>query len=136
MIEIINQTSYDIPTLQIRQLFASLFDAFGIHSKINLEIIFQGKKQIQQLNRQYRQINEPTDVLSFPQTLPTDLTLDPKFLLGSIVICPDIVKVQEKKFCYQPYLIHGFLHLMGYDHSNSLQKKEWRALEKKIINLI
>ena len=100
---------------------------------ISLALI--NKKEIKELNRVYRNKNKVTDVLSF--------NLNSKEILGEIVICLEQAKrqAQEKKISLEKELklltIHGFLHLLGYDHEKS--KKEAKRQEKKeeeILNLL
>lgn len=76
--------------------------------------------EIQQLNNTYRKKNKPTNVLSFPANLPAGI---PHALLGDIVICPSVL-VKEATTQGKPLvahwahlLIHGTLHLLGYDHT-------------------
>lgn len=85
-----------------------------------------------ELNHQYRHKNKATNVLSFPADLPEELNLP---LLGDIVICAPIV---EKEACEQEktlpahwahMLIHGMLHLLGYDHLDDDEADTMEALE-------
>ena len=93
------------------------------------------KREIKELNKLYRKKNKVTDVLSF--------NLNTKEILGEIVICLEQARkqAQEKKKSLKTELklltVHGFLHLLGYDHEKS--KKEAREQEKKeleILNLL
>jgi probable rRNA maturation factor len=84
-----------------------------------LTVVFMGRAEARVLNRQYRDRDYATDVLSFPGQSP---------LLGELVFCLPVLKDQAKsnkhslrlEFIYM--LIHGILHLLGYDHESS--KKE------------
>jgi len=96
-----------------------------------MEIIFTGPATMRKINLQYRHQNQPTDVLSFP------IAHDPAInqtssLLGSIFLCPSVIKQQEGKYRYDPYLIHGFMHLMGYDHIKASDYKKWQSVEQQI----
>ncbi|SEK36627.1 probable rRNA maturation factor [Colwellia chukchiensis] len=90
----------------------------------------------QQLNYQYRGKDNATNVLSFPFELPDGIELD---LLGDLVICTAIVK-QEAKAQNKPLnahwahmVIHGCLHLLGYDHIQDDEAEQMEALERKIM---
>lgn len=90
----------------------------------------------QALNLQYRALDKPTNVLSFPFEAPPGLTFD---LLGDLVICADVVK-QEAMQQNKPLLhhwahmtIHGTLHLLGYDHINDDDAKDMEELEIEIL---
>lgn len=96
----------------------------GLTGDMEIEIIFVDKEEIKNLNGKYRQKVKETDVLSFPQ----QKTPAPKNVLGSIVICLDVV--QEKEENLVDVIKHGLLHLAGYDHETN--EKEWVAASKKI----
>ncbi len=96
----------------------------------DISLVFVGEKKIQEINKKYRAKNKPTDVLSFEG-------------LNEIYICPQVVKKQAEEL-YIPYenelarvLIHGILHLKGYDHEKSEKEAgKIRKLEDKILNLV
>ncbi len=94
---------------------------FSCHLKI------VDSQEIQQLNKDFRGKDKPTDVLSFPifedlRNNPKDLESFMRLELGDIFICWDILLQQAKEFELQPWeellhlYIHGFLHLAGFDH--------------------
>lgn len=90
----------------------------------------------QQLNLQYRDKDKPTNVLSFPFDVPEGIELD---LLGDLVICSAIVeeeaRLQNKAlFDHWAHLvIHGCLHLLGYDHITEVEAQEMESLEIKLL---
>lgn len=90
----------------------------------------------QQLNHQYRQKDKPTNVLSFPFEVPEGIELD---LLGDLVICAEIVETEatEQNKALEAHwahmVIHGCLHLLGYDHISDDEADEMEALEIKIL---
>lgn len=94
-----------------------------------------------QLNSQYRQKDKPTNVLSFPSEIPEEvLPLLDAYPLGDLVICIPVVIQEAKeqtKDVYQHFshlLIHGVLHLLGYDHETSeADAEEMEALEIEIL---
>ena len=91
------------------------------------------------LNKEYRHINKATNVLSFPAELPVEL--DIKFL-GDIVICAPVVdreaQEQSKKLSehWAHLLVHGVLHLQGYDHQGEFEADEMESLEIKILQTL
>lgn len=110
----------------------------GLDLDYELSISFVGRDKIHQLNRDYRGVDRPTDVLSFP--------LDDEFvpegqnpMLGDIVICMDVAREQAKEYGHSlrrelMYLTcHSTLHLLGYDHIEEDDKKEMRAREKEVM---
>ncbi|EAQ97370.1 rRNA maturation RNase YbeY [Congregibacter litoralis] len=92
--------------------------------------------EMQQLNAQYRARNTPTNVLSFPADLPADVTLN---LLGDIVICAPVVKKeatnQGKPLAahWDHMLVHGVLHLLGFDHESDAEATHMESLETQAL---
>ena len=104
--------------------------------RTELSVALVGDREIEKLNRKYRHKSKPTDVLSFPAG---DTLAGRHRLLGDVVISVDRAEEQAKSGGWtlneeiDRLLIHGILHLLGYDHEGS--KKEarvMRALERKI----
>ena len=90
----------------------------------------------QALNRQFRGKDAPTNVLSFPADLPEDIDAD---YLGDIVVCAEVVRReardQNKSLPghWAHMLVHGVLHLQGYDHQEDAEAAEMEALETEIL---
>ncbi|GLX79950.1 endoribonuclease YbeY [Thalassotalea insulae] len=108
--------------------------AYNQSFEITIRVV--GPEESQSLNQQYRGKDKPTNVLSFPFEVPEGLELD---LLGDLVICADIVE-QEAQQQNKPLLnhwahmvIHGCLHLLGYDHISDEDADEMEALEIKLL---
>ncbi len=91
----------------------------GEKSKLSLSIALVGRGRIKELNRKYRRKNRPTDILSFQYGKD-----------GEMVICLSEVRRNAKSFGsifkkeLKRVLIHGILHLLGYDHEGSSKKAE------------
>jgi probable rRNA maturation factor len=101
-----------------------------------LTIRISESQESQQLNHQYRGKNKPTNVLSFPFEVPPGIELP---LIGDLIICPEVVLQealeQEKSFHdhFAHMVIHGCLHLMGYDHITSEEADEMETFEKTLL---
>ena len=90
-----------------------------------IEVFLVSNEKIQQVNKQFRNIDEPTDVLSFPlESFPNSQ----EQTMGTIFIAPDFAK--KIKVDCTTLFIHGFLHLLGYDHEANIE--EWKKIEKTI----
>ena len=95
------------------------------------------RTEIQMLNDQYRDKPKPTNVLSFPADLPEDLDLP---LLGDLVICADVVNCEAKEQGkptadhWAHMVIHGCLHLLGYDHIKESEAEEMESLEIQLLS--
>ena len=94
----------------------------------NINIVFVVEKEMKRLNKYFRGENKVTDVLSFPSySEEFPFTQD---LLGELLICPQYVSQKSKKRKVSVreetsyLLLHGFLHLLGYDHENSLREAQ------------
>ena len=111
-----------------------------IKKKISLTILLSNNRNIKKLNKKFRNKNKPTDVLSFPSEKKLNLKKFP--YIGDIVISYEFMnkpKSQDKlKFINKVIktFIHGFLHLLFYDHIKLKDFKKMIKEEKKIYNII
>ena len=113
-----------------------------LRTHLYLSVILTTPNQIQEMNNTYRKINKATDVLSFPMFEKEDI---PNVIneieepLGDIVISIEKVKEQaeehghsfERELAYM--VVHGFYHLMGYDHIELVDRTEMREKEETIL---
>ena len=115
---------------------AALSRATENNQERELTIRIVDENESQSLNKQYRGKDKPTNVLSFPFEAPAQIELD---LIGDLVICAPIVekeaKEQEKPELahWAHMVVHGTLHLLGYDHINDREADEMEALEVNIL---
>ena len=107
--------------------------------RISLTLV--SKEEIHELNRQYRDTDRETDVLTFAFEEADVLENDGIHDLGNIVICPDVARGQAENFKHPFYrelaflFIHGLLHAFGYDHHTSQEEAERMfALQNQILN--
>ena len=116
---------------------------------VEISLSFVSLDEIHALNREYRGVDRPTDVLSFPmfesiEELEEACSLsdgeDSQAVpLGDVVICMDKIKEQAKEFGHSEeretvYLFtHSVLHLLGYDHETEEDKQEMRKREEEIM---
>jgi probable rRNA maturation factor len=127
-------TTTELPSQEQLQLWVetALSTASKTTQTFELTIRLVEPEESQQLNNQYRGQDKPTNVLSFPFEVPEGLTLN---LLGDLVICVDIMKkeaVLQNKVLFDHWahlVIHGCLHLLGFDHSNDEEAVEMEAIE-------
>ena len=114
--------------------------------KLYISITLTVPEVIQEANKKYRNIDKPTDVLSFPMFERQELEAmlktgyEVEDVLGDLIISIPRVKEQaveyghsfERELAYM--VVHGFYHLMGYDHMEENDKKEMRAKEDEVLN--
>ena len=113
--------------IQIKQWITSTLDC---DAEMTLRIVDQ--TEAQSLNREFRNKDYATNVLTFP------LDIDP-MLMGDIVLCAPVVEQEARdqnkslEAHYAHLIIHGTLHLMGYDHESDEEAEEMEALETQIV---
>ena len=124
----------------IKEYFYNTLKLLGIKDDFEASIIIVGKNKIKSINKQYRDKDMETDVISFANIDSDDYDyLDNNINLGDIFINVDRVKKQAKlyehsiKREYVFLFVHGLLHLLGYDHMNKSDEKVMFALQKKIL---
>ncbi|KAF7775240.1 putative rRNA maturation factor [Pseudoalteromonas citrea] len=125
----------DLPSHEQFELWASKA-LLPYHESPELTILIADETQSQELNSQYRGKDKSTNVLSFPFEAPPGIDLP---LVGDLIICPQVVKresiEQEKPFHehFAHMVIHGCLHLLGFDHINEQDAIEMESLEKEFL---
>ena len=139
-----NDTNEDLDLELIRQKALKTItevlkvENFNENAEVSLSIV--DKDTIHKLNKDYRNVDRETDVLSFPMDEEAfDNEGNPIFILGDIVICLDMARNQAAEFGHSleremMYLIcHSTLHLLGYDHIEEDDKAKMRAKEKEVM---
>lgn len=107
---------------------------FQAESEVTIRIVDQAESH--ELNHTYRGKDKPTNVLSFPFEAPPEVELP---LLGDLIICRQVVeqeaaeqeKTQEEHWAHM--VVHGCLHLLGYDHIEDSEAEEMESLETEIM---
>ncbi len=111
--------------------------AFEQHGDTELTIRFVSEKESAELNEQYRHKTGATNILSFPFAAPDEIELN---LLGDLVICSDVVKREASKqkkeelAHWAHIVVHGTLHLLGYDHLTDAEADVMETKEIKILS--
>ncbi|MEK9629875.1 MAG: rRNA maturation RNase YbeY [Nitrospinota bacterium] len=132
----------DIDTPGIEKKLGKILDHLGCLNK-EVSILFTGDRDIQNLNHEFRNVNQPTDVLSFPQNEEEDPYTHEEEILGDIAVSLDTAQRQAKEhgLTFKEeiilLLIHGILHLLGYDHEISEQEdKKMRSKTRELFKLV
>jgi len=121
----IAQTAFNVGALQLKAKLST-------DEEYECVIRLVQEKESEQLNSEYRSKNKPTNVLSFTYD-------DLETYLGDIVICLPVVEreaqEQNKSFLHhlQHMIVHGLLHLLGYDHEQNGEAEQMEALEQIIL---
>ena len=125
------------PDYYLKKKFNNLLKKFKTTSNAQeISIFLTNSEKMRQLNLRFRKKNKPTDVLSFP------LNIVKKKIgyLGDIAISYEIVNKRSKNsnfnYEFDRMWVHGYLHLLGYDHKKIREFEKMQKLEKKILNYI
>jgi len=136
---IFNTTDEKIDTSEIKEVIIFACRHLKIENPL-LNIVIVDNKEIQRINKEYRNKDAVTDVISFAFEEVDDVKYDDIRFLGDIYISYERCKEQAQEYGHSvrrefSYLaVHGLLHLLGYDHMNEEDKKVMRALEEEILN--
>src|SRR5438552_13872373 len=127
------QETVSVDRSRLRDVARAVLDGEGVHeAEISLAVV--DDSTIHQLNRRYLDHDEPTDVLSFPLSEPTA-----KQLAGELVIGGEVARRQADSRGHDVqaelalYVIHGLLHLCGYDDNNAEAAAEMRQRERHYL---
>ena len=145
--ELIVDSQVEIPKESLEYMNRALDEAlakegvYGDRGQVSLTIV--SLEEIQQLNREYRQVNRVTDVLSFPQYVsPDEIPADSMYLLGDVIICMEQAVKQAEEYGHSiqrelVYLfVHNIFHLFGYDHMEEEEKQAMREAEEAVMKQI
>ena len=126
---------------KLKSVVKTVLETEGLPLEYEVSITFVDIDEIHKLNKEFRNVDRPTDVLSFP--MDEDFSIEGvDTMLGDIVISMDVAKDQSKDFGHSldreiMYLTaHSMLHLLGYDHMYEAEKIEMRAREKEVMKLL
>jgi probable rRNA maturation factor len=140
----------DVDVKLLESVLTSALVAHGVTGAVELSLVITDDAELQELNRQYRGIDAPTDVLSFSQeesaaghetdAFPTiEAVARP---LGDVIISGDRVRDQAREYGHDhrrelAYLaVHGLLHVLGYDHETEEARQMMRAAEEQALAAI
>lgn len=143
MLNIVNKTNYnDLDKYYplIKKYYKKTIIILKLEDSYDLSLIIVGPKKIREINREYRKIDKPTDVISFAMIdSDDDLFYDDAIQLGDIFINRNKVLSQSKEYNHSIkrefvfLFVHGLLHLLGYDHMNPKDEKIMFSIQNKIV---
>ncbi len=127
-----------VDPVTITAAVCAVLDAF-VKTPAEVAVSFVGEQQIAALNARFRQQDAPTNVLSFPDDVPTE---GGRRFLGDVVICLPVTKREAAEQHKTPaahlshLLVHGALHLLGYDHKIDSEALHMESVEKDILETL
>jgi len=125
----------DIPDADLVQQWAE--KACLCDDRVVTSVQIVSKDEMRELNNTWRGKDRPTNVLSFPMQSPDEVDLK---MLGDLALCADVINteaIQQHKPAQAHWahmVVHGMLHLQGYDHIDEHQAEEMEALEIRILD--
>lgn len=150
MLEIYDEVESNLDVTLIQKVFEEYKNHFSLPGNVSVELTIVDEDTIKDVNRQFRGVDSVTDVLSFPSLevkLPFDskdypMDIDPssgEITLGEIMLCYSRMAEQseeyghskERESCY--LVLHGLLHLLGFDHMEQEDKEKMREQEETIL---
>lgn len=139
MFEIFNNTDNDINTSELNDYIKYVVKKLDIENAI-FNIIFIDNKEIRDINREYRNVDRETDVISFALEDNMDVVYDDFRLLGDIYISYEKAIEQAKLYNHSVkrevffLATHGILHLLGYDHMEEGDEKVMFGLQNELLD--
>lgn len=142
MIDITNESGITVDEQALVALAHVALAEMGIHPQADLAILLVDEATMAAYHEKFMDLPGPTDVMSFPMDElrpPRDGDEPPLGLLGDIVLCPAVTERQAAENGKTPQeeneylMVHGLLHLLGYDHAEPSEKAEMFGLNDRII---
>ena len=142
MIDLNNESGVEVDEQRLVQLARFAMEQLRIHPQAELSILLVDEQTMADYHVRFMDLPGPTDVLSFPMDElrpPSDDEEPPLGLLGDIVLCPTVTAAQAAENGRTPeseadyLLVHGLLHLLGYDHAEPAEKKVMFDLNDRLV---
>jgi probable rRNA maturation factor len=131
------------PSKYIKKKIKKIFKFNSLkRRRFSLTILLTGNSKMKYLNKKFRNKNKITDVLSFPNLEPTDLKkkTNTENYLGDIALSYEIISRRSKdsnfNLEFDKMWIHGYLHLLGYNHKKFKDYKIMKKMEDKILKIL
>ena len=137
-----------------RQCVETVLDYLGFPYECEVSISITDSERIHEINRQFRDVDSPTDVLSFPmieydkpgdfssERFDSSLSIQPETgeaMLGDIVLCAPVIKKQAEEYGHSELrefsflVVHSLLHLCGFDHMEKEERSQMEQVQREIM---
>lgn len=139
-VEFINETKEKLDFLDELKGLINYAIEYMNTKNVEFNIIFINNKKIHKMNREYRNIDRVTDVITFRLADYEDVKINDTTVLGDIYISLEKAKEQSVEYSHSYkrevafLIVHGFLHLLGYDHMNKEDEVEMFSLQEEILD--
>ena len=151
MIEVNYNAISELPNEEklIKEVVSRVLEEEKVLPEVDVYITLTNNEEIHKINKEYRDVDRPTDVLSFPMYerdeiagLKNDTDDEIEKILGDIIVSIEKVREQAQEYGHSferelAYLVtHGMLHLLGYDHMIEEEKAVMRKREEEILEIL
>jgi probable rRNA maturation factor len=139
IIDVLNAHDYPVNVEQLQEAANRTLVKHDVLSDSVVTVVIANDEEVQNLNRQHRGVDKPTDVLSFPTDLLPD-EIDESPYLGDIIIAYPYTKDQNDREGFEMadslvlMVVHGTLHLLGYDHDTEENRAEMWEVQAEVLN--
>lgn len=129
-----SQCALPISDFSVKKVVRHLMEAYQVRCQ-EIAVHFVSRPKIQALHKRFFQDGTATDCITLPYSSPEEAS----HCLGEIFICPEVALTYAKRHGLDPYkeltlyLVHGFLHLMGFKDKTAAQRQQMRAEERKCL---
>jgi probable rRNA maturation factor len=141
-IEIQNSANFPVNEIRLIEAVQTVLDDHVPENDCALTIVIMDDDAVAKLNAQFRGVDAPTDVLSFPAGEPPMILPDEPLYLGDLVIAYPYAVAQAAREDHALddslvlLVVHGTLHLLGYDHDNMLRRAEMWEAQERVLNAL
>jgi len=141
-IEIQNDANYPVPDEALIRAIQTVINAHDIDPEAGVTVVITDDEAVRALNLQFRDVDSPTDILSFPADEPPIPMPDEPPYLGDLIIAYPYAKVQAEKVGQNftdnlsLLVVHGTLHLLGYDHDTPESKADMWAEQADALRIL
>jgi len=142
-VEVNNESGVDLDLSWVGPLVGFALENLRVHPEADVAVLFVDEAAMSELHEQWMMEPGPTDVLSFPMDElrpPRPGEAPIAGILGDIVVCPSVAEKQAKQAGHsaeqemQMLVVHGLLHLLGFDHADKAEEKEMFGLQGDILS--
>lgn len=139
-IDVQNDAQYPLEAARLEAASIAVLQRHDVDPESTLSVVVTDNDTVQQLNVQHRGVDAPTDVLSFPaEQLPDDIDDDEPPYLGDLIIAFPYAQSQAEREGHTMndslslLVVHGTLHLLGYDHDTPENRAEMWAVQEEVL---
>lgn len=140
-IDVQNDAQYPLDEARLQAASVAVLQRHDVDPDSTLSVVVTDNESVQQLNLQHRSVDAPTDVLSFPaDALPEDINDDEPPYLGDLIIAFPYAQSQAEREGHMMsdslslLVVHGTLHLLGYDHDTPENRAEMWAVQAEVLS--